>query len=131
MRVFSGYLYFSAKTDAGEKIWRAQISSGSLGTAEVYFDFGAAYPAMIPLSITFSSDGNLYIGTDSQDGLLIVSSSKTVTAPFGAYQSRFGTGLAYLAWGSADDLYASTSNGVLLKFMIRGKKSAPYYGSTL
>ena len=131
LRVFNGYLYFSAKTDAGEKIWRAQISLGALGTPEVYFDFGARYATNVPLSITFSSDGNLYIGTDSQDGLLIVSSAKTVTAPFGVYQSRFGTGLAYLAWGNADDLYASTSNGMLLKFMIRGKKSAPYYGSTL
>jgi hypothetical protein len=131
VRVFNGYLYFSAKTDAGERIWRAQISSTSLGTPEVYFDFGAAYPANVPLSITFSSDGTLYVGTDSQDGLLVVNSNKTVSAPFGAYKAMFGTGLAYLAWGSADDLYASTSNGILLKFMIRGKKSAPYYGSTL
>jgi hypothetical protein len=131
VRVFNGYLYFSAKTDAGEKIWRALISSGTLGTPEVYFDFGAAYPANVPLSITFSSDGIMYVGTDTQGGLLVVNANKTVSAPFGAYQSRFGTGLAYLAWGSADDLYASTSNGILLKFMIRGKKSAPYYGSTL
>jgi hypothetical protein len=131
VRVFNGYLYFSAKTDAGEKIWRAQISSAGLGTPEVYFDFAAAYPANAALSITFSTDGTMYVGTDSQAGLLIVGSGKTVSAPFGAYKSLFGTGLAYLAWGAADDLYASTSNGVLLKFMIRGKKSAPYYGSTL
>ncbi len=131
VRVFNGYLYFSAKTDAGEKIWRAQISSTSLGTPEVYFDFGAAYPANVPLSITFSSDGIMYVGTDSPDGLLVVNTNKTVSAPFGAYKAMFGTGLAYLAWGSADDLYASTSNGILLKFLVRGKKSAPYYGSTL
>ena len=131
VRVFSGYLYFSAKSDAGEKIWRAQISSTTLGTPEVYFDFGAAYPSNVPLSITFSSDGTMYVGTDTQGGLLVVSANKTVTAPFGAYKAMFGTGLASLAWGSADDLYASTSNGALLKFTVRGKKSAPYYGSTM
>ncbi len=131
VRVYNGYLYFSAKTDAGEKIWRAQISSTTLGTPEVYYDFAAAYPTNVPLSITFSSDGVMYVGTDSQDGLLIVSPSKTVSAPFGPYKAMFGTGLAYLAWGSADDLYASTSNGLLMKFTVRGKKSAPYYGSTL
>jgi len=131
VRVFNGYLYFSAKTDAGEKIWRAQIASTSLGTPEIYFDFGAAYPSNIPLSITFSSDGTMYVGTDSQNGLLIVNANKTVSAPFVAYQAMFGTGLAYLAWGGADDLYASTSNGALLKFTVRGMKSAPYYGSTL
>jgi hypothetical protein len=131
VRVFSGYLYFSARTDAGEKIWRAQISSTGLGTPEIYFDFAAAYPANVPLSITFSSDGIMYVGTDSQDGLVIVNSNKTASAPFGAYKAMFGTGLAYLTWGNADDLYASTSNGILLKFLVRGKKSAPYYGSTL
>jgi hypothetical protein len=73
----------------------------------------------------------MYVGTDSQNGLLIVNANKTVSAPFVAYQAMFGTGLAYLAWGSADDLYASTSNGALLKFTVRGMKSAPYYGSTL
>ena len=131
VRVFGGYLYFSAKTDAGEKIWRAQISATTLGTPEIYFDFGTAYPTNVPLSITFSSDGTMYVGTDSKSGLLVVSASKTVTAPFGAYQAMFGTGLSTLAWGSADDLYASTSNGLLLKFTVRGKKSAPYYGGTL
>lgn len=131
VRVFNGYLYFSAKTDAGEKIWRAQITGTTLGTPEIYFDFGASNPTNVPLSITFSSDGTMYVGTDTQSGLLIVNTNKTVSVPFGAYKAMFGTGLAYLAWGSADDLYASTSNGVLLKFTIRGKKSAPYYGSTL
>jgi hypothetical protein len=85
----------------------------------------------VPLSITFSSDGTLYIGTDSPDGLVVVSPSKTTTAPFKAYFASFGTGLSFLAWGSADDLYASTTNGILLKFTVRNKKSAPYYGSTL
>jgi hypothetical protein len=131
LRVYNGYLYFAAKTDAGEKIWRAAISSGTLGTPEVYCEFGAAYPTNVPLAITFSSDGVLYIGTDSQDGLVVVNENKTLSAPYTAYKSLFGTGLGFLAWGSADDLYASTSDGVLLKFTIRGKTSATYFGSRL
>lgn len=131
VRVFNDYLYFAAKTDAGEKIWRAPITSGALGTPEVYFDFGAVYPTSVPLAITFSSDGVLYIGTDSHDGLVIVNSNKTFYAPYTAYQSLFGTGLGFLAWGSADGLYASAPNGALLKLTIRGKTSATYFGSTL
>jgi streptogramin lyase len=131
VRVYNDYLYFAAKTDAGEKIWRAPITLGALGSAEIYFDFGAVYPTNVPLSITFSSDGVLYIGTDAQDGLVIVSTTKAVSAPYTAYKSLFGTGIGFLAWGSADDLYASTSNGVLLKFTIRGKTSATYFGATL
>ncbi len=101
VRVYNGYLYFAAKTDVGEKIWRAPIQSTSLGTPEIYFDFAAAYPANVPLSITFSSDGTLYIGTDSPDGLVVVSPSKTYTAPFKAYKATFGTGLGVLAWGNS------------------------------
>jgi hypothetical protein len=131
VRVFNGYLYFSAKTDAGEKIWRAQISAAGLGTPELYFDFAAVYPTNIPLAITFATDGTMYVGTDASDGLLIVYTNKTYSAPFAVYKASFGTGLGYLTWGNADDLYASTSNGILLKLTIRGKTSAPYNGSKL
>ncbi len=131
VRFYSDYLYFAAKTDAGEKIWRAPITAGALGTPETYFDFGAAYPGKTPLAITFSSDGYLYIGTDSQEGLVVVTPNKSFSAPFAAYQSLFSTGIGFLAWGSADDLYASAVNGTLLRFTIRGKTTAPYFGSTL
>ncbi len=131
IRVYNGYLYFSAKTDAGEKVWRAAINAGALGTPEIYFDFSTAYPTNVPLSITFSSDGNLYIGTDSPDGLVIVSPSKVYSAPYASYNAQFGTGLNFMAWGAVDDLYVSPTNGSLMRFTIRGKKSAPYYGSTL
>ena len=131
MRVYNGYLYFAAKTDAGEKIWRAQISSSGLGTPEIYFDFASAYPSNVPVTITFSSDGILYIGTDSPDGLVVVNLNKTYSAPFAAYKSLYSPGFLSLAWGAADDLYATSSAGVLMKITVRGKKSAPYYGSTL
>jgi hypothetical protein len=131
LRVFGGYLYVAANTTAGEQIWRAPISSGGLGTPEVYFDFAGAYPGVTPLAITFSSDGVLYIGTNSPNGLVVVEPGKTHGTPFSAYQALFGAGLRSLAWGKTDDLYASTSSGVILKFTVRGKVTAPYYGSTL
>ena len=131
MRVYNGYLYFAAKTDAGEQIWRAQISSTTLGTPEVYYNFGASYPAYSPLAITFSSDGIMYVGTNMPEGLLIVYPSKVTSTPYSAYTASFGTGLSYFAWGKSDDLYASTTNGILLKITLRGKTSAPYFGGTL
>lgn len=131
IRVYNSYLYFSAKTTAGEKIFRAQITSGALGTIEVYYDFEASFPGKVPLSITFASDGTLFIGTDASAGFVVVSPGKVVTTPFSLYSASFGTGLANLAWGSSDDLYVSTANGALLKFLVRGKTTAPYLGSTL
>lgn len=130
-RVYNDHLYFAARTDASEKIWRAPITSGVLGTPEVYFDFSAAYPAKTALAITLASDGALYIGTDAEDGLVIVNTDKSFSAPFTTYKSLFGTGIGFLAWGSAEDLYASTVSGALLRFTIRGKTSAPYFGRTL
>jgi hypothetical protein len=131
VRVFGGFLYFAARTEAGEKIWRAGISPTGLGTPEVYFDFGSAYPAVTPLAITFSSDGFLYIGTNSPDGVVVVTPAKSASAPFGAYHASFGTGVNYFAWGGGDNLYASTSNGILLRFWVRGKTGAPYFGSAM
>lgn len=131
IRVYNGYLYFAAKTDAGEKIWRAPISTSGMGTPEIYFDFAAAYPSNVPIAITFSSDGILYIGTDSPDGLVVVNPNKTYSAPFAAYQSLYSPGFLSLAWGATNDLYATSSSGVLMKITVRGKTSAPYYGSTL
>jgi hypothetical protein len=131
VRVYGGYMYFAAKTDAGEKIWRAPITAGVLGTPEVYYDFGAAFPTAVALAITFGSDGSLYIGTNASVGLVIVSPGKTISTPFALYSSSFGTGLGFLAWGSADDLYASTSDGILLKFTVRGKSGAALNGNAL
>ncbi len=131
VRVYNGYLYFSAKTDAGEKVWRAQISSSGLGTPEIYFDFASAYPASAAAVITFSSDGILYIGTDSTTGIVVVNPDKSYSAPFAAYKSLYAPTFFSLAWGAANDLYASSSAGVLMKITVRNKKSAPYYGSTL
>ncbi|MCX6134987.1 MAG: IPT/TIG domain-containing protein [Ignavibacteriales bacterium] len=131
VRVYNGYLYFSAKTDAGEKVWRAQISTSSLGTPEVYFDFGAVYPTNIANCITFSSDGILYIGTDSPDGILVVNPDKSYSAPFSAYSALYTSSISFLTWGAGNDMYASSSAGVLMKVTVRGKKSAPYYGTTM
>jgi hypothetical protein len=73
----------------------------------------------------------LYIGTDSRDGLVIVNPDKSYSAPFSPYSALYSPGFFSLAWGAADDLYATSSSGVLMKVTVRGKKSAPYYGSTL
>ncbi len=131
LRVYNGYLYFAAKTDVGEKIWRAQISASGMGTPEIYFDFAAAYPTNVAVAITFSSDGILYIGTDSPDGIIVVNPNKSYSTPFLAYNATYSPSFFSFTWGAADDLYATSTAGVLMKVTVRGKKSAPYYGSTL
>jgi hypothetical protein len=131
VRVYNGYLYFAALTDAGEKIWRAQITTDGLGTPEIYFNFAAVYPQNIPQTITFSADGDLYIGLNSPDGILVVTPGKTSYAPLTVYKKLFGKGVDVLTWGKTNDLYCSTTDGLLLKINVTGKKSAPYYGANM
>ena len=129
VRVYGGHLYFAANTASGDQIWRATISGEDLGTPEVYFDFGGALggQGLAPTSITFSSDGFLYIGTNAPAYLVVVAPSKTHAPPYRAYATLFGTGTLALTGGSGNALYASTNSGGLLK-ILWGKTSAPYHG---
>ena len=128
-RFYNGYLYFAAETSAGQKIWRAQITSAGLGTPEVYFDFDTAYPAKQVLTMTFSSDGVMYLGTNLTSGIVVVTPSKSHGTPFSAYSGLLGSGCVAFTWGTADDLYASSKTGLFLKTTHRGKRGAPYYGT--
>ena len=137
LRAYNGYLYFSALTDSlsgrpaselGEKIWRAQITGGGLGTPEVYFNFDQAYPGSSAFGITFSSDGVLYIGTDAPGRIVVVLPNKTYSTPYATYSALLGPACYTFAWGKGDQLYVSGSNGALARISVRGKQSAPYYG---
>ncbi len=130
VRVFGTDLYFSATVGGEEKIYKAPIQGDVLGTPVVYFDFEAAFGAQgyVPQGITFASDGTLYIGTNGAVGIVVVDPTLSATTPFSSYSSLFGSSVKTFAWGAGEALYASTSDGALLKILSRGL-SAPYYGA--
>jgi hypothetical protein len=65
VRYFNGYLYVAGSKDNLEKVWRFQInSSGDLGAAEEFLNLSAIYSAVTINTMTFSSDGVLYLGTN-------------------------------------------------------------------
>ena len=127
-RIFNGYLYYSAVVGGLNQIWRAQMLGDSLAAPEVYFDFDAAYGALgyVPQAITFSSDGYLFIATNTPEGVVIVSPSKTASAPYFEYDTDMSPTMKWLAWGSDNSLYGSSGSGALLRFHTR-QTSAPYY----
>ena len=136
LRVFNGSLYISALIGGENKIWRAPILGDSLGTAEVYYDFQAAYGSLgyIPYAITFSSDGDMFIGTKSPEGILVVRPGGSVIAPYSPYTELFSPTMKYLSWGPGKSLYGSSdlvvtpaSEGLLLRVQTR-QTGAPYYG---
>lgn len=128
LRVFGNYLYFSALKDSAEKIFRATINNDTLGTVEEYFNItssvGSTY---IGQALTFSSDGSLYIGTQSPMGIIVVAPDGSHKTPYSAYSSFLGTSISSLSWGPGDILYATTFEGNLLRIYTK-KTGAPYYG---
>ncbi len=130
LRVHGTHLYFLADTSDGPRVWRASIAGGVLGTPEVYFDFAAQFPGLTAGGITFSSTGTLVIGTEPPYGIVFVGSNGSWTAPFGFYEQFFGTGVKKMAWGATEHLYASTNEGLLIRFTVRGASGAAYNGNT-
>lgn len=131
VRVYNGYVYLAATTDTVDNIWRFRIiSSDSLGPAENYFNFSAKYgvTGAGAYAITFSSDGEMYVGTDGPDGIILVHPDKSWEPFYPGLLIR----QAYLfAWGAGSELYYIRKGAVASHTIIRintQKSSAPYYG---
>lgn len=126
VRVFDGYVYV-ADTVTGT-IWRNQIISavGDLGNNESYF----THPDLIGNinSIEFSNDGDLLIGTNNEDPIMIVHPDKTIKI---LYASYLVSPANKIIWGSGLEFYqssrASVPDGGIYK-VFYGKPGAPYYG---
>lgn len=133
------YLYVGGNKDGQEGIWRYKIVNGEIaaGSEELYFDFAAKYPGKSVLGLTFSEDGDLYVGTDGSQTILIVKSS-TVSETLlpGVLLPKFNS----FVWDPADNyLYYSRDKlsdetdknpiPTLYKAFVF-KKGAPYYGLT-
>ncbi len=128
LRVYNGYLYFSATKDSAEKVFRAIINGDALGTVEEYFNITSAVGTLYAgKAITFSSDGYMYIGTQAPLGIIIVAPDKSFSTPYSDYASMFGTLVSSVAWGPGELLYGATYEGGLFRIHTR-KIGAPYYG---
>jgi hypothetical protein len=131
VRVFSGAVYAGGLVDTVEGVWKFPIvSSDSLGPGQLYYNNTAHYGGVSqPLyAVTFSSDGDMYVGTDGADGILIVHPGGAVEPLYPGLVSP--TSIAF-AWGKGSDLYVSRQGTVTTHRIIRIntlKQSAPYYG---
>ena len=132
-RVYKGYLYVGGKVDPVEGVWRFPIvSADSLGPAQKYFDLSAlpGYGQNGPgvYAITFNTDGDMYVGTDGPDAILVVHPNGS-SEPL--YPGLFQPQTLLFAWGKGSTLYAARSglgvSHVILKINTQ-KTGAPYYG---
>ncbi len=127
VKVYGSDLYVAAGIDSSEAIWKFPIlASGDLGTAQKYFDFSAVYGynSYSPLAMAFSQSGDLYIGTDAPDAIVIVHPDGSHEA---LYPGVFEPTVQSLSWGSGINLYISTTSG--LYQVVAPAAGAPNYGA--
>ncbi|MBM4167700.1 MAG: hypothetical protein FJ215_00875 [Ignavibacteria bacterium] len=140
VRVFNNYVYVAGKVfpDSSERVVRFQIiSSDSLGPRDDYFNLTASAlggPGRTIYAINFAADGDMYVGTDMPDPMLVVRPNRTV--------EQFHSGLTspaihLLAWGQGTNFYAvrgTAVGGTITKsikiFRVNAlKNGAPYLGA--
>lgn len=160
LRVFNGYVYYAGEYVGNDPnhvkkgVWRNKIlpSGISLGETELIFDWVSNFSLDLDINaITFSADGDMYIGTNSPEGIVVVGPSGSYHPLYpNVFRSFFVTddpvtevkesSISSFAWGTGTFLYTirkytilnkstnlETNFSVLLRFQMR-KFGAPYYG---
>jgi hypothetical protein len=132
MRVYNGYLYISAASGSTIDIMRMMIiSADELGEPEVYYQFSANYtePNVAITALTFATNGDLFIGTNGPDPILILSPEKSIEP---LYPGVLLPGTVSFAWGTDPYLYVTReARGDVEQKILRvhtQREGAPYYG---
>jgi hypothetical protein len=138
VRVYDGYVYVAGKysgTDPmipAQAIWRNQITSadGDLGLNELYYDWATGpYSTSTITTLTFSSDGDAYIGSTGKEVIVILEPDGTIEP---LYPGVLLPESYYLTWGDGIFLYANRRSSVpedkaILMINVL-EEGAPYYG---
>lgn len=139
VRVFNGFLYVLALYSGSDPtvprsgIWRAPILSaaGDLGNEESVFDWANSgeFAAARFYALTFSEDGEIYVGTNNADPILRLNPQGAAEA---IYKGLLKPEATHLVWGNENYLYmnrgsAQPENRRVIRIDM-GKKGAPYYG---
>jgi hypothetical protein len=139
IRVFDGAVYNLSQymgTDTVSvpktAIWKNRIltADGQLGDNELVMNWAltGAYSGSIAYCITFSEDGDLFIGTDYADPILIMKQSGFIEP---LYPTILFPTVYQMAWGNGHYLYANLRSSQEAKNIVRidaGRSGAPYYG---
>jgi hypothetical protein len=111
IKVYDGYVYVGGKDKTANQqfIWRNKIvSDDELGPNEVYFKWSENIDDISEvLCIVFSADGDMYVGTDAAQAIVIVH-------PDGSFEPLYPgviepTSYA-MAWGPGQYLYVNRRN---------------------
>lgn len=112
VRSFENYLYVVSREGAQPaKIWKHQLQAGTLGAQELVFDMSTAdsvFSFRLIKSITFSSDGIMFIATDDNNPLLTFDPASAKVDFF--YKEILPPYCKYFYWGYENYLYMIIGN---------------------
>jgi len=136
IKIYNDYVYVAATyngTNASfpaEGIWRSQIISteGDLSIPEVVFDFADASiqaSSLISVPLTFSSAGDIFVGTDKENSILIIHSDGNYEF---LYPGFIEPTSLQIVWNNGKFIYQNrTDRGGVFK-IYADRFGAPYYG---
>ena len=129
VRIYNDHVYLGGGRTGAEKVWRLPIlSADAVGPEEEYFDLSSKYTGAIQ-AITFAADGDLYLGTDGPESIVVVHSDKS-SEPL--YPGLFQSACLSFAWDPDIHLYVTQqAEGTVLQSILKvnmQKNGAPYYG---
>ena len=106
IKIYNNYLYLAATKDNSTDVYRMQIiSADSLGAAEVYFQLSMNFdPSTVANALTFSADGQLFIGTNDLDPIKFVNQDGS----FGTwYEGVLSPEMISFTWGMENELFVT------------------------
>jgi hypothetical protein len=135
LRIYNEYVYIAGKRgDTSNFIWRLKINGDQLGAEELVFDWGKKYGNQkgAPLAITFSADGDMYVGTNAPDAIIVIHSDGTFEPLYPGVLFPTSNNLCWGAGPYSKYLFVSrqteTASTTRVMKVYIGKEGAPYYG---
>ena len=136
VRVFKGEVYVAADTSIenlslGKGIWRHKIlENGALEEKVLVLDWATSdnFAESSILDLTFSTDGDLYVGTNHSNPIFVLRSDGSLTT---LYEGLVASPATQLYWGNGNYLYinrygrSDDDSGIYR--LVMGKKGAPYF----
>lgn len=115
VRVFDGYIYIISKVATTDpvKIYKHILNSnGSLGAQELVLDMNTfpEYSLVTITGITFDLNGNIFLGTDSEDAILKFTHANSSVESF--YKGIINPNCKKLSWGNQHYLYMINADDV-------------------
>jgi hypothetical protein len=113
IRVYHGYVYVASRVGSSgtSKVYRHLIdASGNVGAQELVLDLGAtSFSIRKIVNLAFSSDGTMYLGTNTSDPILVATSQGVDYF----YKSILPTcSKLFFCWGSGTQLHLIGGEGV-------------------